>query len=197
MAAKPPHVPHEEATSDLIDKEQGELHRERVEGVFLSPTSLLSPSSLTSSAEIVFASSEGHSTPLALRAPWATPPVASLDSQIISSPPLSVNAATGVTSPPSRNATSFRPPPLPSKTIEAPSPDSDFDLHDLGSAESSTPTPRGAELFPKKSANGRAFSGRGERDRERSVHIEETISILKPPFQENKEAFLPFWSLPP
>lgn len=183
--AAPPRVP-DDVDGDEEDREekrrsQEELQRQRVEGVFLSPTSLLSPSSLASSD---FFFGAARSTPLAVRAPWATPPVASLDSQILSSsssPPLSGAEAT----PPTRNSVARGTQSSPLKEASVYSPESDFDLHDLGSgASSSTPTPRGSGGSGGNAASASHSEGRAglggvlssaaasvsrDRDRERSV----------------------------
>jgi len=205
MASPPGVSVSRDLSQDEKRQTQEELQRQRVEGVFLSPTSLLSPSSLASSDNFFGSDAVGRSTPLAVRAPWATPPVASIDSHFLTSPPL-VGAEVSQPTRHESGPTTSDAPTAPYPRASSNSLESDFDLHDLGSAASSTPTPQSGSGSSISGRHGGRKSDVGlwalppaggstalpwDRDSERSVHVEGNIFHLS--LWGN--AVLPFFSL--
>ena len=179
----PAQLSNEEEEDDDLDDLSGSitLNQPLSSSFGAAACGILSPSSLESAdyyEELggVAANSAGSSrqpTPLAFRAPWATPPKAPQESHKLSvtSPPLlppfapPQPAPTSSFVPPTRNVASppavaldsicvrvgdpslkshsshIPPPPPVRRHHEVRSPESDFELHDLGESFPSTPTP--------------------------------------------------------
>lgn len=132
-------------------------------GLSLPPGGILSPSSLESAeyeiaadddddSSALFGGDSRQPTPLAVRAPWATPPRAAHESHKLSvtSPPLRNTSALSNVAPPADfghnkvgggGALRLQHPSSPPAPGSATSPESDFELHDLGESFPSTPTP--------------------------------------------------------